>query len=146
MKKIIFLSFVCVSFYTFSQTAKNPAKKIPVAKTPQPFVVTSKDSMLCRAWKLASAEVFGVGKDPNEKQKNDGVTFHYDQTALLTIEGESHAGKWVTDRARTVITVTAEGSNEIVRLKIKKLEKQELIIQHQDKDLITTTYIYAPVK
>ena len=140
MKKIILLSFIFISFYSLSQTIT----KTPVVKTPRPFVLTAKDSIICQDWKLRSAEVFGVSKEPNEQQKNDALSFHYDQTASFTIEGKAYTGKWVTDRAKTVITVTTESGIEY--LKIKKLDRSEITITHQDKDLITTTYNYAPVK
>ena len=145
-KRILLLLFICISVYGFSQTTKTPTTKSAAVKTPQPFVLTAKDSILCKTWKLATAEVFSVNKAPNEKQVNDALTFNYDQTASLIIEGDTYMGKWVSDKAKTLIIVTVNNTNEIVRLKIKKMDKAELIILHQDKDLITTTYTYNPAK
>lgn len=136
----LFLALLVASSFAQSKPQVNSAKSTP-------FPLTAKDSLLCKAWKLKSVEEFSVKNEPNEKQKNDGVTFMLDRTAFVTIEGNTKTGTWSTDAAKTRIMVNVDGEvKETIKLKIEKLEKEELILKYQDPELITSIYIYSAKK
>ena len=140
MKKIIIaLSIVFANVCVFAQTK-------PAAKPAQPFVLNAKDSMLCKAWKVKVIERFNTKSEPSGTEKNDGLTFVLDQTSFVTIDGKTSTGKWVTDKAKTLITVTNDETKEIMKFRIKSLQSEELIVHYQDKELMTTVYTFVPSK
>ncbi len=147
MKKVIsLLAFTMCLGFAYSQA--------PAGKAPLPFVMTAKDSALAKAWKIKRYECFGeVYQEGNlpKKQANDGLTLSLDQTAFFTYDGVLHTGKWVTDKTKTIITITddapdANGKKVVNTLKILKGGSEELEIKYQDKDLITTLYTLVPKK
>ncbi len=116
------------------------------ATTPKPIVLTAKDSMICKEWKVTGIEEFGVVSNPNEKQKNDGFSFLLDGTAFLTMDGVNKTGTWATDKAKTVISVKVEGDVWVHRFKIFSLTKDQLNVEFQSVELVRTKYNCQPKK
>ncbi len=105
-----------------------------------------KDSLLCRAWKLSSLEEFSTVNKPDEKQKNDGVTFLLDGTAFLIMEGVTKTGKWSFDKPKTNVTIEIADSKEKYRFKLISLTKDLLLYEYQNPELIRTKYSCLPLK
>jgi len=144
MKKIIILALATFSTIAFAQQkpAAKPAAKPEVAATG----ATSKEELLCKAWKLVSTEQFSTINKPTEKQKNDGVTYVADGTAFLTIEGVAKTGKWSFDKPKANVTIEVDGGAEKYKFKIINLTKDQFYYEYQDPDLIRTKYTCEPVK
>jgi hypothetical protein len=138
MKKLILLLLSLSATLAYAQ----PKSNSPVATLP----LTAKDSLLCKAWKTISIEVFGTINTPNEKQAADGVTYMLDGTAFLTMDGVPKTGKWTFDRAKTYATIEIDDTKEKFRFKIITLTKDQLIYEYQDPELIRTKYTCAPLK
>jgi|GEM_PF-3922275 len=150
MKKILItLLFVPIAFCSFGQTT--PAKKTttttPAKKTTAaaPAAFTAKDSMLCKQWMFVSSEQFSVPLN-TPAQKNDAMAFMIDKTVIFTMEGKKMTGTWLTDKPKTYLYITVDGTNEKLRMKIIKLEKQKLSLEYRDKDEFYTTYNYESAK
>lgn len=157
MKKLLVLSLcLCFCFASFAQTkpatGAKPASgtKPAAAKKPAtaaaPAAFGAKDTMLCKQWKVVQTEQFAVKHDPNDTQKNDAIAFMLDKTVIFTMEGKKYTGTWMTDKPKTWIHVTLDGSNEKMRFKLINLEKTKLAIEYRDKDEFYTIYYYDAVK
>ena len=138
MKKIVLLILALSATFAYAQ----PKLNAPAANPP----LTSKDSLLCKAWKTVSIEVFGTINTPNEKQAADGVTYMLDGTAFLTMDGVPKTGKWTFDRSKTYAIIEVDGTKEKFRFKVITLTKDQLFYEYQDPELIRTKYTCAPLK
>ena len=128
----------------FSQTAKSTAKKVP----PQGGTSLSAEQskMLCKAWKLDTVLVYGVGNKPNAKEANDGITLIADGSLFLTFEGVASTGKWTYAGGR-INTVTQKPDNKI-SFRLMSLADSRLVLEYQypAPDLSRVKYIYSPKK
>lgn len=138
MKKVFLMFFALSATLAYAQ----PKLKSPAASQP----LTFKDSLLCKAWKLDSIEVFGTVNSPNEKQAADGVTYMLDGTAFLIMEGVAKTGKWSFDKPKTYATIEVDDTKEKFRFKVITLTKNKLLYEYQDAELIRTKYNCKPLK
>ncbi len=138
MKKVVAVFAVVCSALMYAQSGAKSAAAI------QPL--SGKDSLLCRAWKLDSIEVFGTINRPTEKQAADGVTYMLDGTAFLTMEGVAKTGKWSFDKAKIYATIEVDDTKEKFRFKVITLTKSKLLYEYQDAELIRTKYNCKPLK
>lgn len=159
MKKIFTTTLaltLCFSFTAFAQTtkpkpatAKNPAPsgtKKPASPSATQAAFNAKDSMLCKQWKVTQTEQFAVKHDLTDVNKNDAMAFMIDKTVIFTMEGKKYTGTWMTDKPKTWVHVTLDGTNEKLRFKIVTLEKTKLALEYRDKDEFYTIYYYDAVK
>lgn len=156
MKTSLLVSAILMNAIVFAQQKQAPAKVAPApaktipAKTPAVQTATpaasEKDKFLCKAWKTTFIESFGTINPPDEKQKNDGVTFTSDGIAFLTFNGAAKTGKWSFDKPKANVTITIDDSTEKFKFKVLSLTAEEFKYEYQDPDLIRTKYTCAPLK
>ena len=141
MKKIILaLSTIALvaSMNSYAQVAK--------ATSTTQATFTSKDSALCKPWKFASTEAFGVENPPTENQKSDMTTFTGDGTIFLIKDGKSQTGTWALDKGRTYINLTFPDTKQQMKFKLMKVDDKHLKYEYQDEHLIRTVYNFEAVK
>lgn len=126
--------------FAFNVSAQ--AQTASVASNGQHSAMTSKDSMLCRTWKLVSIEEFSENTAPEDKQQNDGVKFSTDHRADVVQNGVNKKGIWNADKGKTSITVMIDDSHEKLLFKIRYISKDSLGLDFQDADLIHIKYNY----
>jgi hypothetical protein len=128
----------------FSQTAKSTAKKVPPQSGTSLSAEQSK--MLCKAWKLDTVLVFGVGNKPNSKEAGDGITLMDDGSLFLTMEGVASTGKWTYAGGR-INTATQKPDNKI-SFRVISLADTRMVLEYQypAPDLTRVKYIYSPKK
>jgi len=114
------------------------------SKKPTPLL-TVKDSLLCKAWKMVSYELFSVVNKPEENQKNDGVTFMLDGTAFLTVDGVQKTGTWTSDKVTKWVTLIFDGG-EKYKIQVMELTNNHLLYEYQDKELMRTKFTCEPLK
>jgi hypothetical protein len=142
MKKIISLFSIVAMIITINSYAQ----KVSKPSTNESPAFTSKDSALCRPWKLVTIEEFGVANPPGELQKNDGITFMKDGTVFFTQNGKAKTGTWTLDKGRTWININFEDTKEQMKFKLMKVDDRQLSYEYQDPHLIRTIFNYDPVK
>lgn len=108
--------------------------------------LTSKDSALCKQWKLVSTEAFGVENPATEAQKNDAITFTFDRNVFFTKDGKADTGTWTLDKSKTYIALTFPETKQSIRFKLMEVDDQRLRYEYQDEHLIRTIYNYGAVK
>ena len=120
------------------------AQKVSLTSTAAP-VFTSKDSALCKPWRLSSVEEFGVENPPGDKQKDDGIVFTGDGNVSFTKDGKAKTGTWSLDKARTNINLVFVEPKEQLHFKLIKVDDKSLKIEYQNPNLIRTVYNYSVV-
>lgn len=146
ISKRAFLAAIGIFFAipVFSQTAKSTAKKVP----PQGGTSLSAEQskMLCKAWKLDTVFVFGVGNKPNSKEAKDGITLIEDGSLFLTQEGVASTGKWAYTGGR--INTATQKPDDKISFKVISLADSRMVLEYQypAPDLSRVKYIYSPKK
>ena len=106
---------------------------------------TTKDSLLCREWKMKSFERFGLEHSPEDKQKNDDIIFTRDMKMKIVRDGVAKTGTWSTDKYKTYINMVLDG-NEKLMYKLMNVNDKELIYEYQEPSLIRTVFHFEAVK
>ncbi|HVA97848.1 MAG TPA: hypothetical protein VNG53_03055 [Bacteroidia bacterium] len=133
MKKLFLISTIILVCITngYSQTTTSKTNDL-----------APKEKMLCKAWKMVSAEQFGVVAKPTEAEKNDGITFTDDKKLSITREGKTEQGTWKTNKIQSYIYISIDNSKENFYLKLISVTDKQLVYIYQDADLISTTYTF----
>ncbi len=137
------ISLLCLLISTMLTGKISAQNTIPAGKNT--FVMTFKDSLLCREWKFASSERFGVKHEPEEKEKNNKLIFTADMRVRIFIDGINKSGSWSTDKYKTYITIVLDGSKEKIMYKIISLNERDFQYEYQEPSLIRTIYNYTAV-
>jgi hypothetical protein len=148
MKHLLFFSTLLLFVLSSSaQEKKTPPTKPAPAKTQVAPAPSTKDSALCKAWKITAVEEFALKGAPADNQKNDAATFMANKTAFVTLNGKQMTGSWELDKARNYITFTEDGGTSKLRFKLVKVDDKEMIYEWQDPSTqIRTLYYFEPLK
>lgn len=103
------------------------------------------EKWLVNDWKVSYAVVDGKKEMPD---KNDGILFKKDYTALLFQEGEQMKGKWKYLPEKKIIELTIPAVGIKTKLKVTKLTAAEFVYETKYNDGPSFTYylIAAPKK
>ena len=110
------------------------------------FAQTKKE-ILTQDWKLNKVEEFGQEYALKDNQKNDFIDFNEKGKFKGIIEGKHVEGSWLEKGNR--ISISVDKKLSIARInwaKVKAIEKGKLVLEYQNRDLITATLLFVPNK
>jgi hypothetical protein len=119
--KRIFISVSIITIITVSVFGQ----KVPVTKT-----------NLCKKWKLEKYEIFFIDYDIEPNEKNDYLYLKSNMTFESIDEGEFGTGTWSFINNKNERVLILNGKEGEIRLFIKELQKDRLILIIDDEELI----------
>ncbi|MGL5891962.1 MAG: lipocalin family protein [Bacteroidia bacterium] len=134
--------FFLAATLLFSVAASTPVLAQQPQATKQPAPASAKVKALYGTWTFIGSETFSMPQDPNDAQKNDVLTLNADGTFKFILDGTEHTGKWTSDAAATLITLTDGTSNQVFKLKVLEKTAKRLKVDYRDKDDVHNILIY----
>ncbi len=110
--------------------------------TKQPAQASAKVKALYGTWTFIGSETFSMPQDPNDAQKTDVLVLNADGTFTFKMDGTEHKGKWMSDAAASLITLTDETTNEVFKLRVLEKTAKRLKVDYRDKDDVHNILIY----
>ena len=109
------------------------------------FAQDSKKEILVKKWKMSELEEFGTKYKAGDDRKNDWIEFNQDGTFTGLIYNDHVEGKWSASTTKVSINANkATSKTKINWIKVKTVEKEQLIFTYQDGDLIQSTLTFTP--
>lgn len=102
------------------------------------------DTWLSKPWQVQYSFENGKKIIPNQKQKNDGITFYSNAKFSMTQGGEKLNGIWKYSESKKAIELNITSLGIKTNLKLVKLTANELIYETQYEDGTIFKYHLTP--
>ncbi len=116
-----FISLLIVALFTFPTFGQ----KVPVTK-----------SNLCKKWELEKYEILFIDYDIDPNEKNDYIHLKSNMTYESIDEGKYGTGTWSFINTKDECVLILKSKEGEVRLFIKELRKDHLVLVIDDTELI----------